>query len=135
MGCVRVMWVILLFGQAAAAQQLRGFDFKDAETVGEWQGNRQIRQLEVTKEGLLITAEGNDPFITGPARDFPKDELLWLRLRMKSEQGGMAQIFYFKDGASEEASFKIPLEPGLWAETRLPLPALGPGFRLRFDPP
>jgi hypothetical protein len=47
----------------------------------------------------------------------------------------MAQVFYFKDHAREEHSLRVPVAGGEWQDLQVPLPALGPGYRLRFDPP
>src|SRR6266850_3099362 len=118
MRTVRAMWAIFLFAQAAIAQQFPVFDFSDAKTVGEWRGNKQILQMEATKEGMSITVEGNDPFMNGPARNYPTDQLLWLKMRVKSEQGGVVQVFYFKDGAREENSVKAAVAGGKWEDVK-----------------
>src|SRR5207249_2046651 len=84
--------------------------------------------------GLVITISGSDPYITGPQRDFPANQLLWMRLRLKSDQAGQAQFFYFQTAATDANSVRFPVRAGDWQEVQVPLPALGPRFRLRFDP-
>jgi hypothetical protein len=128
-------WLILFLLRSAAAQQLPVFDFKNPKTADEWKPNRNVSDLKATGEGLLLKIDGLDPFITGPARDYPPGVLLWLRMRIKSEQGGAAQVFYYKDGPREEHSVKAAVTAGEWEDLRLPLPALGKGYHLRIDPP
>jgi hypothetical protein len=84
---------------------------------------------------MLIEISGSDPYITGPPRDYPAGQTLWMRVRLKSEQGGGGQIFYFNQGATEPNSVRFSVKAGEWQEIRVPMPALGPGYRLRFDPP
>jgi hypothetical protein len=128
-------WIVLVCCSVAPAQQLPVFDFKDPAAGGQWEKNPHIKELAVTADGLTIESNGEDPFITGPARDYPADQLLWLRLRIKSEQGGLVQVFYFDDGAREKNSVKAAVRAGQWEDLKLQVPALGPGFRLRIDPP
>jgi hypothetical protein len=130
-----VAWIVLLLVRVAGAQQLPVFDFKDAKLVEEWKRNRHITAMRVGGLGLFINGDDVDPFIIGPARDYPRDQLLWLRMRIRSEKGGMVQVFYYKDGSREENSVKEYLAVGEWEDVRLPLPALGKGYHLRIDPP
>src|SRR4051812_50015624 len=103
---MRAISVMVFLARGAMAQQLPVFDFSDAKTVGEWRGNKHVPQMEASLEGMALRVGGNDPFINGPARNYPKDQLLWLKMRIRSEQGGMVQVFYYKDGAREENSVK-----------------------------
>jgi hypothetical protein len=119
----------------AAAQSFPRFDFTRPEDARGWEPTHHVSRLQRTAEGLEITISGGDPYIHGPARDYPANTLLWLTVRLKSEQAGTAQIFYFRTGATEEASVRFSIPAGQWEEARLPLPALGRGYRLRFDPP
>jgi hypothetical protein len=62
---------------------------------------------------------------------------LWLKLRLKSDEGGICQVFYFMEGqgATEADSIRFAVPAGEWFEARARLPALGPRYRLRIDPP
>lgn len=117
------------------AQTLPGFDFTRAEDRAGWQPTHDVSGLKAVPEGLAITISGADPYIIGPPRDFPTGQLLWMRVRLWSETGGTGQVFYFRQGAAEEDSVRFPVRAGVWEEKRLPLKALGPGFRFRIDPP
>jgi hypothetical protein len=117
------------------AQTLPAFEFTTAEGVRGWTATHDVSRLEGSPEGLLIRISGGDPYITGPRVDFPVGQRLWMRLRIRSDRGGEAQLFYFRTGATETDSVRFPVPAGVWYEALLPLPALGPGFRLRFDPP
>lgn len=137
-GRIRVVVGLLLawFGSAAGlAQVVVGFDLTRPEEARLWHAAHDVANLEPTPEGLRIQITGADPYIHGPARDYPAGQPLWLRLRLKSEQGGMAQVFYFNRGPSEEASVRLPVRAGVWEDLRVPLPALGAGYRMRIDPP
>ncbi|HEV8377948.1 MAG TPA: hypothetical protein VGP99_03785, partial [Tepidisphaeraceae bacterium] len=129
------VWILLLLVRTAAGQELPFFYFRDETSAEEWKPNRHVNEMKVTGEGLLIDGDNTDPFITGPARDYPGDKLLWLRMRIKSEKGGSVQVFYYKDGSREENSIKEFLAADQWEDLRLPLPALGKGYHLRIDPP
>jgi hypothetical protein len=129
------MILTFLLGGNLMAQTLPRFDFTRPQTVQEWQPTHDVGSLKHTPEGMLIEITGSDPYITGPARDYPAGQTLWMRVRLKSEQGGSGQIFYFTQGATEPNSVRFPVKAGEWQEMRVPMPALGAGYRLRFDPP
>ncbi|MEI7733701.1 MAG: hypothetical protein WCO56_29315 [Verrucomicrobiota bacterium] len=134
----KVLALVTLLGACAgmeAADALPSFDFKSATVVREWGTPHHIPVLRSTDEGLEITIAGNDPYFHGPARDYPAGELLTMRLRLKSEQGGMGQFFYYQDQASPEQVVSFPVPRNRWVDLRIPFPALRKGYHLRFDPP
>jgi hypothetical protein len=137
----RAAWILMTVGLAmgmtnrAHAQALPAFDFTRAEDVRGWEATHDVSRLQGTAEGLAITISGSDPYITGPPRDFPLNQRLWMRLRLKSDQAGQGQVFYFRTDATEANSVRFPVRAGVWEEIQVPLPPLGPRFRLRFDPP
>ena len=124
---------LLLF--AAGAADLPSFDFTQASGRADWTAAHDISALETTADGLGIRIGGEDPYLIGPPRDYPTGTRLWLRLRLKSAQGGLCQVFYFRDMPTEPNSVRVPVPPGDWFETKVMVPALGPGYRLRIDPP
>jgi hypothetical protein len=133
---MRACWVIVLaWCGVASGQQLPVFDFKDGAAGGQWQKNGHVRELHSTNDGMMVESAGEDPFITGPARDYPADQLLWMHLRVRSEKGGLVQVFYFEDGAREKNSVKSAVRAGEWEDLKLQVPALGQRYRLRIDPP
>jgi hypothetical protein len=111
------------------------FDFTRAHVCREWGTPHDISELLPTPQGLEVSIDGEDPYFFGPPRDYPIGKPLWLSLKVKSDQGGEGQVFFFRDQATEEASVRFVVAPARWSEVRLSLPALGPGYRLRIDPP
>ena len=111
------------------------FDFTRPQVCTEWQAAHHISALRSLPEGLEISINGEDPYFIGPARDYPDGTPLWLTLKLKSEEGGGGQVFFFRDQAREENSVHFHADAGKWVEVRLGVPALGPGYRLRIDPP
>jgi hypothetical protein len=121
----------------ACAQNLPRFDFSQEAAVREWQPTHDVASLRHTPEGMVIAINGGDPYIHGPARDFPAGQMLWMRVRLKSDQAGAAQIFYFnaRKGTNEPDSVRFNVPAGVWHEAKVPVPAFGTGQMLRFDPP
>ncbi len=126
---------IALLPVALLGAALPEFDFTREETARLWGGPHHIAALRPTPEGLGIDINGSDPYLHGPARDYPTNTPLWLVARLKSDQPGAVEVFYFRDQAKAGQSVQFHVPAGRWVETRVPLPALGPGHRLRFDPP
>ncbi len=118
----------------AAAQGLPLFDFTRGETHG-FTATHAVAPLTTTPEGLLVRITETDPYFTSPPLDLPAGQLLWLKLRGKSQEEGSLQVFYFQHGATEEASVRVPMRAGAWEDLVLPLPAMGKGWRIRIDPP
>ncbi|MEW6156976.1 MAG: hypothetical protein AB1813_06050 [Verrucomicrobiota bacterium] len=121
------------FSPAGAA--LPEFDFTQPSGTQGWQAANHISSLQPTAEGLVVNISGGDPYLIGPARDYPAGTPLWLKLRLKSDQAGSCQIFYFQTGATEANSVRFSVPAGEWFESRVRLPALGPAYRIRIDPP
>ncbi len=121
--------------RAAEAPALPQFDFTGAPACAEWQAAHDIAGMTPTAEGLEVRIAGPDPYFLGPARDYPDATPLWMILRVKSDQEGTAQVFHFTDHPGEDRSVRFPVPAGDWHELRVALPALGPGCRLRIDPP
>lgn len=122
-------------GKTQAAQPLSRFDFTNSDEVKQWLPTHDVSGLEAKPGGLLIHISGSDPYIHGPARDLPANQRLWLRMRLKSDEGGMGQVFYFTTNTREEDSVRFPVKAGVWDEVRVPVPPLGPGTHFRIDPP
>ncbi|MCP5516289.1 MAG: hypothetical protein H7A45_03415 [Verrucomicrobiales bacterium] len=125
----------LVWLRAEARSSFPEFDFRTIPDATDWTAAHDIASLSSTDEGLSIAIGGSDPYLHGPARNYPTGRPLWLHLRVKSEVGGPAQIFYFQDHATEDNSVHFFVPPGAWQDVQAPMPALGRGWRLRFDPP
>jgi len=114
---------------------LPAFDFAQLSGAQGWVAAHDISKLEATTNGLVVTISGPDPFLTGPSRNYPSNQPLWLHLRLKADQSGTCQVFYFQTGPTEANSVRFYVPGGDWAELRVPLPALWSQTRLRMDPP
>lgn len=111
------------------------FDFTKPEDASGWLPTHHISSLQTSPTGLVVSISGSDPYFTGPTRDYPPGVPLWARLKLYSEQAGSAQLFYFSTSASEANSVRASFPAQAWTQARVPIPALGPGYRLRIDPP
>jgi hypothetical protein len=122
---------------AARSATLPAFDFTDAARSAAWGDPHHLASRAQTADGLVLAINGPDPWLIGPPRDFPAGQPLWLHLRLKSDQSGTCQVFYFpaSGGPSEAASVRFAVRGGAWFEAKVRLPALGTAHRLRLDPP
>jgi len=118
-----------------ARSEYPDFDLSTVPDATSWVAQHDISSLTPTSDGLLITISGSDPYMAGPARDYPAGKLLWMHVRLKSDQAGTAQVFYYQSGPTEANSVRFYVPGGVWYDTMVPVPALGTGWRLRFDPP
>ena len=120
---------------ALIAAELPAFDFTQTEVAGAWRAAHDIARLTPTPAGLVVRISGADPYLFGPSRDYPPGTPLWLHLRLKSDQAGTCQVFYFRENPTEPDSVRLNVAAGDWVDAQVPLPALGAGYRLRIDPP
>jgi hypothetical protein len=107
------------------AQNLPEFDFTQESGAEGWIAAHDISKLEPTADGLVLTISGADPYFIGPARNYPTNQPLWMRLRIKSARAGTAQLFYFQTGPTEANSARFHVPGGNWTELRVPLPHCG----------
>lgn len=123
--------------QAAGNAPLPSLDFTQAQAPVMGAAGSAETTLQSTPAGLQIDSRGEDPSFTLSALDFPVGAPLIVRVRARSESDGPLQIFYYPEGggASEAKSVKIAVRSGRWETLWAKLPALGPHFRIRIDPP
>lgn len=119
----------------AQERALIDLDFRTRADVTGWQAAHDIASLSRETDGMMIHISGPDPYMHGPVWRFPDDSPLWIEMRWFSEQGGGGQVFYFQTAATEANSARFSVTAGQWVTVRVPLPALGVGYRLRIDPP
>lgn len=103
--------------------------------AGGWLPTHDVGALSVGDRGLRIPITGADPLITSPILALGSEELSVVEMRVWSGSGGFGQLFWFKDGAGEEASSWFNTRTNAWTDVCLPIPARGAGWRLRYDPP
>lgn len=134
--CFAAAWFALILGSPGGlAAELPSFHFNAQSGLLGWEPTHDVAPLGSSAEGLLISITGSDPYIHGPARDYPAATELWAIIRLKSDVGGTAQLFYFVNSASEQDSVRFSVPKGVWHDVRVPIPALGARHRLRLDPP
>lgn len=130
--------IFFSYQNVAVSQSLPSFHFTEASVAREWKPIHDIAEVRATPEGMLIEFSGSDPYLQGPARNYPSGLPLWLNIRIKSDQVGLGQIFFSTatKGNNEEDSVRFSvLKTGVWVKVRVPVPALGPETLLRIDPP
>jgi len=132
--------VSALLTVTAAAADISGiilpvFDFTQPAGTNGWTPAHDISQIARVEEGLLIRISGSDPYIIGPPRNYPSGIPLWLNIRLRSDKGGMCQVFYSNAGFSEPQSVRFSVPQDQWHEARVRLPSLGASYRIRIDPP
>ena len=127
---------LLVSGLGLAAQEpgWPQFWLTNAPAASEWTAPHDAA-VSATGDGLQFQITGPDPFVHGPARDYPIHETGWLEVTLRSDQVGNGQIFWYRDGAREPDSIRFSVPTTDWTTIKVPIPALGPGFQLRFDPP
>ena len=132
----RVLSLLLLMSCAAAPPLVfPSFDFFDAGSVAEWKPAHSIQKVNATRAGMRIDISGADPYVIGPPEDYPAALPLRITIRLKSDQGGIGRLYYFTDHATEAQSARFNVRAGAWDEAKIFLPALGPGYHLRINPP
>jgi hypothetical protein len=125
----------LAFLRAETRSEFPEFDFRTVPDATSWSPAHDISSLTPTTNGLVVGITGEDPYMTGPPRDYPAGKLLWLHLRLKSDQGGTGQVFYYTNYPTEANSVKFFVPAGDWHEAQVSMPALGSAWQLRIDPP
>ncbi|MBI5835494.1 MAG: hypothetical protein HZB16_24590 [Armatimonadetes bacterium] len=129
------MTSLLLSLLLLAGPTLPSLDLTRPGAAREWQATHDISALTATADGMVIAISGGDPYTVGPALELPADLPLWLTLRLRSDAGGNGQVFWAQPGFAEEHSAHFLAKAGQWVEVKVPIPAIGPSTRLRFDPP
>jgi hypothetical protein len=122
-------------GQSGSNAVVQAFDFTRPTDAARWTPTHDLAAFTLTSTGLLARITGADPYMTGPARDYPSGKPLWLHLRLKSDQGGTGQVFYYTNYPTEANSVKFFVPVGDWYEAKVAMPALGGAWQLRIDPP
>src|SRR5947209_8387099 len=126
---------LALWASRVFALDLPVFNLATAAGAEGWRAAHDIAKLRQTPDGLALEISGADPYVVGPARDYPTGTNLWLHLRLKSDQSGVCQVFYFRAAPSEPESVRFDVPAGQCHEAQVPMPPLGTGYHLRIDPP
>jgi hypothetical protein len=123
--------ILLMFG-AARAETIIAWDFTKGSQG--WRGNGYLQKTSATRDGLEFVGIGIDPWMSGPAFDYPAGKDVLLKIMMKTDSGSSAEIYYGKV-FSEKQKVRIDTVPdSQWREYSVFLPSPGEGARLRLDP-
>ncbi len=83
-----------------------------------WIGNNKVEKLTYSSEGLIVKSTGEDPWIEGPAIDLPSDNIIRVKIRMKSTADTGAELFYgptFRAGHSVRFTVR---NDGKWHDSK-----------------
>jgi len=134
---ITVLLAVLALGCGIGAGRAQAYVAAEWDfTTGRhgWTANARVANLSVTPAGLDFDMTGVDPWIEGPAVNYPSDRPVRVTLRMRSNADPYGELFYgpfFQAGHS----VRFTVNPdGQWHEYVLALPALGANARLRLDP-
>lgn len=121
----------------AQAQTPPEFVFDRTQAVDQWRAQHDLEPPSFVHGAMRLRITGADPYLSGPVRDYPRNTPLLLQMRIRSERGGMAQVFYCAEeqGPSEARSVRFGVPAGKWFEASVRVPPLGPRSWLRIDPP
>jgi|GEM_PF-512636 len=101
-----------------------------------WEATHDVGSMTSGESGVLrIPLTGPDPFITAPPSSAATTNDLVIELRFRSSEGGRGQLFWFRDGAREEASVHFDAGTNDWTDVCLSVPGSPEGWRWRLDPP
>ena len=124
---------LLLLPVPVAGKTVAGWDF--SKGLHGWIGNNKVESLSYSSEGLIVKSTGEDPWIEGPTIDLPGDNIIRVKIRMKSTADTGAELFYgptFRAGHSVRFTVR---NDGKWHDYSLVIREdLGPGARFRLDP-
>ncbi|MCX7046385.1 MAG: hypothetical protein NTX50_12980 [Candidatus Sumerlaeota bacterium] len=122
-------------GASAKAAVVAEWDF--TKGTQKWQPNERVANLRSTGEGLEFETTAEDPWITGPAANFPADRRLRLTIRMKSNAEDGAGEFFFGPKIDPALSKRFNIHnDGAWHEYQVLIREgiLKPGGTIRLDP-
>ena len=137
-------WLLLLRHAASwgavvlpilAADPVFEIDFTGGHPAPGWTATHDVAALEAHASGLTVPITGSDPFITSPPLTWHGRGEVRVELRLWSDSGGTAQLFWFHDTAGENQSIHFQIRSNAWTDVCLPLPPLRDGVRFRLDPP
>lgn len=134
-------WMILLgiLGLILPAQTetLPSWDFRRVDAAADWVPLHAIRIRQDADRGLVLHLTGDDPYCGSGPLDFAVDGALWMEIEIRSDAGGLAQLFFHSPGSrfGEDRSVRFHVPRDVWSLLKVAVPSLGPTSQLRFDPP
>lgn len=126
------------FSTDAADAPLPAFDFTQPGVVAQWIRPHAIAKVAPAPDGMRLDIDGHDPYLHGPARDYPPDTPLWFIMRLRCDTAGTGSLFCYpatRYAVEQDRLLYYVPKAGQWVDVRVPLPALGPATRLRITPP
>ena len=110
---MRIMVTLLLVltaAVAALAAELPRWEFNKSGDLEGWTTNEQVRNLRVSDGCLRGNAGDDDPILVSPQCAFATAIGQRIEIRMSSDRGGQAQIFWAPDTKGPYSGFRPNLE-------------------------
>jgi len=131
----KIVFVIALITLQVSAATIAFYDFR----LGDYNwnyvtNNRSISDFEFGINGMSFTIIGEDPYVWGPAENYPDGEPVDLFLCLRSTAGSDGQIFYGQSFTAENSIGFHIINDGKWHDYKLELPPLGTNAKIRIDP-
>ncbi len=130
-----LLGLMMIFVAPVSANGKIVADWDFSKGTQGWTGNSSVEKLTSSPEGLLVKSTGEDPWIEGLAIDLPGEEMIRVKIRLKSNVDTGAELFYgraFRAGHSVRFTTR---NDGQWHDYSLVIrEKLGKGTRFRLDP-
>ena len=127
------MMLIMMVPAGACGKTVIEWDFSKG-THG-WTANNRVENLRSSPGGLIVKSTGLDPWIEGLAVDLPGDEMVKVKIRMKSNADPHAELFYGRAFVAGRSLRFTVRNDGQWHDYSLIIKEkLGLGTRFRLDP-
>ncbi len=113
------------------------FDFRKPEVVAQWHIVNNVSKLAHTPQGMLIVPNGDDPYIRGPLRQYPKGWAVRATVKLSTPIGGSTELFWFtpNQGTTAGNMVQIQTQAGKGIEASTWIPSLPTNAGIRIDPP
>ena len=150
----KLLFILFLLpgsGVLVASNQpaLPEFDFTRPNCCARWTAQHDVDVLDTDPailpypalaEGQKLRIRGPHPTLMSPELWLPSHQDIWLRIRLRSDIGGIGQVSFFDDSAKRILQYEA--SAGQWTDLLLPLhtPVFPDGVRqslanLQFFPP
>ena len=108
--CAALVLIPAIVSMDVSATVVAEWDF--AGGTHGWHGNEYVKETRTADEGLLVVAEGNDPWIEGPAVELPQGSTVRVTIRMKSNADRGGELFYVQRGTVHLDEIGEDMGPG-----------------------
>lgn len=129
---INMFAILILFCSVSRAADVASWDF--TKGAQGWKGNGYLHKVGADGEGVLYKGIGVDPWLEGPAFDAPAKTDLLVTIRMRTDSGASAELYYGRQFDEKNKVRFSTMPDWQWHDYSVFLPPLEPGARLRLDP-